>query len=61
MTCYRALILTFCVCLFSSSTIADAAESQVEKTHKKKVVLIAGPKSHGPVGNGIHDYPWSVK
>ncbi len=27
----------------------------------KKVVLVAGPKSHGPVGNGIHDYPWSVK
>lgn len=27
----------------------------------KKIVLIAGPKSHGPVGNGIHDYPWSVK
>jgi putative heme-binding domain-containing protein len=27
----------------------------------KKIVLIAGKKSHGPVGNGIHDYPWSVK
>lgn len=27
----------------------------------KKVVLIAGPKSHGPVGNGIHDYGWSAK
>lgn len=27
----------------------------------RKIVLIAGPKSHGPVGNGIHDYPWSVK
>jgi type 1 glutamine amidotransferase len=27
----------------------------------KKVVLVAGPKSHGPIGNGIHDYPWSVK
>ncbi|EAQ78523.1 ThuA domain-containing protein [Blastopirellula marina] len=27
----------------------------------KKVVLIAGKKSHGPVGNGVHDYPWSVK
>ena len=27
----------------------------------KKIVLIAGVKSHGPVGNGIHDYPWSVK
>lgn len=28
---------------------------------RKKIVLIAGPKSHGPVGNGIHDYGWSVK
>ncbi|TXT25484.1 MAG: thioesterase, partial [Planctomycetota bacterium] len=27
----------------------------------RKIVLIAGPKSHGPTGNGIHDYPWSVK
>lgn len=28
---------------------------------RKKIVLIAGKKSHGPVGNGIHDYGWSVK
>jgi len=28
---------------------------------KKKIVLIAGKKSHGPEGNGIHDYPWSVR
>ncbi|RYD39584.1 MAG: hypothetical protein EOP83_36565, partial [Verrucomicrobiaceae bacterium] len=27
----------------------------------KKIVLIAGKKSHGPEGNGIHDYPWSVR
>lgn len=27
----------------------------------KKIVLIAGPKSHGPVGNGIHDYGWSAR
>jgi type 1 glutamine amidotransferase len=27
----------------------------------KKIVLIAGKKSHGPVGNGIHDYGWSVR
>jgi type 1 glutamine amidotransferase len=27
----------------------------------KKVVVIAGKKSHGPVGNGIHDYGWSAK
>lgn len=28
---------------------------------KKKIVLIAGKKSHGPEGNRIHDYPWTVK
>lgn len=28
---------------------------------KKKIVLIAGKKSHGPIGNGIHDYGWSVQ
>jgi type 1 glutamine amidotransferase len=27
----------------------------------RKIVLIAGKKSHGPEGNGIHDYPWSVR
>jgi type 1 glutamine amidotransferase len=36
-----------------SASAADAA--------RKKVVLIAGKKSHGPEGNRIHDYPWSVK
>jgi type 1 glutamine amidotransferase/cytochrome c551/c552 len=32
-----------------------------DKPESKKIVLIAGKKSHGPVGNGIHDYPWSVR
>ena len=36
--------------------LSDAADPAAQK-----VVLIAGKKSHGPVGNGIHDYPWSVK
>lgn len=27
----------------------------------KKIILIAGTKSHGPIGNGIHDYGWSVQ
>ena len=27
----------------------------------KKIVLIAGPKSHGPEGNRIHDYPWTIR
>ncbi len=28
---------------------------------RKQIVLIAGKKSHGPEGNRIHDYPWSVR
>lgn len=35
--------------------------ASAEVNGKKKIVLIAGKKSHGPEGNGIHDYPWSVK
>jgi type 1 glutamine amidotransferase len=27
----------------------------------KKIVLIAGKKSHGPEGNGVHDYNWSAR
>jgi type 1 glutamine amidotransferase len=36
------------------------APAQEEKP-RRKVVLIAGKKSHGPVGNGVHDYGWSVR
>ena len=32
-----------------------------ESSGTRKVVLIAGKKSHGPEGNRIHDYPWSVR
>ena len=49
----RSLLLVVLASLFGS---AFAAEQTT-----KKIVLIAGPKSHGPTGNGIHDYPWSVK
>ncbi|MCM8539681.1 MAG: ThuA domain-containing protein, partial [Lentisphaeraceae bacterium] len=37
------------------STMASA------ETGRKQVVLIAGKKSHGPEGNGIHDYGWNVR
>lgn len=43
-----------CLAFWITSTLAIANEP-------KKIVLIAGKKSHGPEGNGIHDYPWSVK
>ncbi|WP_437186439.1 ThuA domain-containing protein [Planctomicrobium sp. SH668] len=44
---------------FLASRAIHAQEAEAPLT--RKIVLIAGPKSHGPVGNGIHDYPWSVK
>jgi type 1 glutamine amidotransferase len=40
--------------------LAHAAESGPVPT-ARKVVIIAGKKSHGPEGNRIHDYPWSAK
>ena len=52
---------------FLTATLApfpfDAGAAEPDQTHagRKKIVLIAGKKSHGPEGNGIHDYPWSVK
>src|SRR5262245_35541059 len=44
------VLLLFAVC---TARGADAA--------RKQIVLIAGKKSHGPEGNRMHDYPWSVK
>ena len=38
-----------------------AGLSLTAATEPRKIVLVAGPKSHGPEGNRIHDYPWSVK
>ncbi|MBL8826207.1 MAG: ThuA domain-containing protein [Planctomycetaceae bacterium] len=46
------LIFAFLIVLFA--THASAADT-------KKIVLLAGPKSHGPEGNGIHDYGWSAR
>ncbi len=40
---------------------AEGADSPDAFKRPKKIVLIAGKKSHGPEGNRIHDYPWSVK
>ncbi|HEX8914503.1 MAG TPA: ThuA domain-containing protein [Humisphaera sp.] len=40
---------------------AFAADAPAAKPAPKKVVLIAGLKSHGPEGNGVHDYNWSVR
>jgi type 1 glutamine amidotransferase len=30
-------------------------------SEQREIVIIVGPKSHGPEDNGIHDYPWDSK
>ena len=50
-----------CCCAILVGVCMSGIPVSGEQPGTKKVVLIAGPKSHGPVGNGIHDYPWSVR
>jgi len=49
--CIRCFVI---VTLLIVAAIGSAAEP-------KRIVLIAGAKSHGPEGNGIHDYAWSAR
>ncbi len=57
MTAFRCLLAVVATASWPHFAGADGTAP----APLKKIVLIAGPKSHGPVGNGIHDYPWSVK
>ena len=54
----QVLLVTVAVLVLSEATTLHAAE---RATKPKNVVLVAGVKSHGPEGNGIHDYGWSVR
>ncbi|MEK0445736.1 MAG: hypothetical protein RLZZ399_1057 [Verrucomicrobiota bacterium] len=47
--------------LFTLAWVVPALVATPRDREVKKIVLIAGKKSHGPEGNGIHDYPWSVR
>ncbi|HEY2343222.1 MAG TPA: ThuA domain-containing protein, partial [Chthoniobacteraceae bacterium] len=49
----QKLLSLFCVFGVFALTSTEAAP--------KKIVIIAGKKSHGPEGNHIHDYPWSAR
>jgi type 1 glutamine amidotransferase len=55
------ILLGVCLTVAAMYTAAAANDDPAKRAPARKIVLIAGPKSHGPVGNGIHDYPWSVK
>jgi type 1 glutamine amidotransferase len=47
--------------LIALAALTMFAPADARAAEPKKVVLIAGKKSHGPEGNGIHDYNWSAK
>ena len=57
----RTYVLTRIVIVGITAAFSITPEKIGAAESAKKIVLIAGKKSHGPVGNGIHDYPWSVK
>src|SRR5689334_18781342 len=43
------------------AAVSLAFPAQGQAAGPKKIVLIAGVKSHGPEGNRIHDYPWTAR
>lgn len=51
-----AFAALFCAVVAPYSVMAAGTTDTV-----RKIVLLAGKKSHGPEGNGIHDYPWSAR
>jgi len=55
-----SLFRTAITLLLLALTVAHSAAAEAADA-RKKIVLVAGKKSHGPEGNRIHDYPWSVK
>lgn len=48
-------VLVLLAIAFTTAQLSTAADA------RKKMVLIAGKKSHGPEGNRVHDYAWSVR
>jgi type 1 glutamine amidotransferase len=48
-----------CFTLFNFISFQKVEAAALPNT--KRVVVIAGKKSHGPEGNRMHDYPWSAK
>ena len=45
-------------------SVARSAEPSLASRHdgdRVKIVILAGPKSHGPTGNGLHEYLRSAR
>ena len=57
----KIAFMLMCLWSLSPCTSLHAKSGPAENSPHKKIVLVAGRKSHGPEGNGIHDYAWSVR
>lgn len=53
-------LVAFAVGLAVPLALPELAWAQ-EPARPRTIILVAGKKSHGPVGNGTHDYGWSVR
>jgi hypothetical protein len=49
------------IVLAAFSTVVASSATRTDANDVRNIILIAGLKSHGPDGNGIHDYAWSVR
>ncbi len=56
----RSWLIAILLSLLACDGVAFGQVAATATAPRRKIVLIAGPKSHGPVGNGMHDYGWSV-
>ncbi len=57
----RRMMPLLALSLLTFTDAGSAWGAEPADNARKKIVLIAGKKSHGPEGNRIHDYPWSVR
>lgn len=49
------------VFVFFFAALLSLLSARAEAAPPRKIILLGGKKSHGPEGNRIHDYPWSVR
>ncbi len=52
---------TYSFVLLVLSCLLTCSVALADEVAVRRIVVIAGPKSHGPEGNGIHDYAWSAR
>ena len=50
-----------CQIALALAAVSLVSPAEGQAAAPRKIVLIAGVKSHGPEGNRIHDYSWTAR